>query len=285
MGGGGPAQNLLNQIQSLGPAQGMNPGSRMSFGGAQSNGKKSPPSPPNLYGAAEAQSDIQNQYIGQQTLANRPNISTPFANQQWTRGPDGSWQLSSSLAGPYGQAANALGNQIAGQAGTPLPSGEAGRQAATDAVYKQYASRLDPMWNQREEQERTQLINQGLDPSSQAAQTEMGNFNRARTDAYQSALRDAATAGMQQQALSFGQDVMGRQIPFQQLQQLQGLTATPGFNAAGQYQAPDYLGAAGALGQMGMQNFGAQQQKKGNTFGGLSSLGGAGLMALGMRRP
>jgi len=260
----------------------------MDFGGGSGGSKKSPSAPPNLYGAAETMSDLQNQYIGQQTMQNRPNISTPFATEQWGVGPDGRPTLTTGFSGPLAGAATGIQNQIAGQAGTPLPTGEAGRQAASDAVYNQYASRLDPQWNQRQSALESQMVNQGLgDPftgsGNAGASVAAGDFNRARNDAYTSAMRDAAVTGMGQQALSFQQDLAGRNLPFQQLQSLQGLTQTPGFNAAGQFQAPNYLGAAEAMGGFGAQNFAAQQAKKGNTFGGLGSLGGgiAGLIGRG----
>ncbi len=250
---------------------------RQNFGGGGGGGGKKggPPKLPDLYGAAEAQGRSSQDAINAQTAANRPNISTPFANQQWQRGPDGQWNMSNSLAGGLGDASGAIQNQIARQAGTSIPTGEEGRRAASDAVYQQYQSRLDPQWNQREDALRSQLINQGLDPSSAASSRASGDFNRARNDAYGGAMRDAAVTGMGQQALNFQQDVQGRQLPFQQLQGLQGLTQMPGFNAAGAWQPTNYLGAGLGMGSLGAQQYQASQNKKGNTFGGLGQLGGA----------
>jgi hypothetical protein len=68
------------------------------------------------------------------------------------------------------------------------------RKRAEDAIYRRASSRLDPQFQQREAAMRTQLINQGLDPQSEAFQAEMGAFNRGRNDAYQGAL-DASIMG------------------------------------------------------------------------------------------
>lgn len=76
-----------------------------------------------------------------------------------------------------------------------LSGGEGARKQAQDAYYQQAVSRLDPMWSQREEAQRTRLLNQGLDPTSEASQTEMANLGRERNDAYDSAMRASVLAG------------------------------------------------------------------------------------------
>lgn len=57
-------------------------------------------------------------------------------------------------------------------------------QSGGDAAKFQVEQRLDPTWNHKEEMLRTRLLNQGLDPSSEASQNTMGQFGRDRNDAY-----------------------------------------------------------------------------------------------------
>lgn len=72
--------------------------------------------------------------------------------------------------------------------------------------------RLDPTWNHREEGMRTRLLNQGLDPTSEASQNAMGQFGRDRNDAYASAIngaqdsayRNALNTWMAQQNVNLG---------------------------------------------------------------------------------
>ena len=48
---------------------------------------KSPPTPPDYVGAAQAQGQSSQQLSAAQTAANRPNINTPFGSQAWTVSP------------------------------------------------------------------------------------------------------------------------------------------------------------------------------------------------------
>lgn len=69
------------------------------------------------------------------------------------------------------------------------------RQSAIDAAYGQATSRLDPMWENKEESMRTRLLNQGLDPDSEASRNASAQFGRDRNDAYTSAQRNATLLG------------------------------------------------------------------------------------------
>ncbi len=115
-----------------------------------------------------------------------------------------------------------------------LDYGAGAAQGARDAAYNQAASRLDPMFDQRESKLRTQLLNQGLDPSSQAYSTALENFGRDRNDAYAGAQNAAFGQGMAAQNQSFGQSQMarqqmlaemlqGRSVPLQEYGALTGL--------------------------------------------------------------
>lgn len=105
----------------------------------------------------------------------------------------------------------------------------ADRNAVTDSEFNRARSRLDPMFQQAEDRERTRLANQGLSQNSSAYQTSMGNFDRSRNDAYDTALSSAVRAGSDQQQRLFDQSVaqgqFANQAAGQQYGQNQGLAA------------------------------------------------------------
>src|SRR5713101_4507940 len=181
-------------------------------------GKQSAPTPPDFMGAASLQGRLGQQNVREATIANRPNISTPFGSQMWTQTPIGGggaggkfggpaggpmgetasgpqqvaglqqgpppafgrgqtyqgqspiggdggksgntagsagfqpsqWTMNNQLSAPLGAANENIQNQIATQSGTPLPSGEESRRAATEGVSALGRARLDPIWQQRE---------------------------------------------------------------------------------------------------------------------------------------
>lgn len=221
------------------------------------------------------------QQAGAQQLANnRLNTSNPFASQ--TFNPDGS--VSQQFKGGMGQAFGGLQNQIAGLGQgmdwsqfAPLGNGDQARQQAFDASYGQSTSRLDPMWNQRENQARTRLLNQGLAEDSEAYKNAMGDLSRDRNDAYTSALNMAqgqATSagdsvfrnnmGARQQAIQ--EALKRRGMPMEEMQGLQGfLSGQPTYNADN-----STLASGLASGQMGVQGaqglFGMNQQQFNNRF-------------------
>lgn len=210
----------------------------------------------------------------QQTANNRLNTSSPFASQ--TFGEDGS--VSSQFAGGefggLGQAAAGLQQQVAGlakpmdwsQFGT-VGTGDQARQQAIDASYGQATSRLDPQWNQRQDSERTRLMNQGLDPSSEAFRGEMDAFGRQRNDAYSSAMNGAIGQGTAAGDSAFRNNLLSQQsaianalrqrgMPMQEMQQLMGfLGQQPQYNA-------DSSTLAGAMGSAGIAQNVAEQERR-----------------------
>lgn len=112
----------------------------------------------------------------------------------------------------FQDAANQMGPDIDWSSfGGMSPSGGEARDQAITAAYDQAASRLNPMWDQREERMRTQLLNQGLDAGSEAYDNQMDDFGRQRTDAFQSALNSAIGQGTQAGESIFRQGMMSRQ--------------------------------------------------------------------------
>ena len=206
--------------------------------------------------------------VSQQEAGNHPNQTNAFgAGSQWTKGPNGQWTQTQTLGGQLGQGAQNLEGAIAGQ--DPNAVGHARDQSITSA-YNQAQSRLDPQWAQREEQTRSQLLNQGLDPGSEGSQVEMGNFNRSRNHAYSSAMNNAISQGNQGTMA----ELASQNAPYQQLGELNGLTQQGPNPGGGQY-----LPAAMAQYQGALQNYGIQQQGKNSSLGGLANLGGLGILA------
>lgn len=244
---------------------------------------KQAPAPPNYQQVAE-----------QQTQANRPNQTNAFGGQvRWEQGPNGQWTQTQGFGGLLGGASSALQGQAAAALGQPadfsqfnVGTGDEARQQAVDAAYQQAASRLDPQWAQREEQMRTQLLNQGLDPSSEAYQNAMGNLGRERNDAYSGAMNSAIGQGTAAGESAFRQNLMsaqanlanllrGRQLPLEEMQQLQGL-----LQQAGVPQTNDLMTGAVAQGNADMARWQAENGANADVAGGAASLLGTGLSFL-----
>ncbi|AAK94389.1 virion structural protein [Myxococcus phage Mx8] len=252
---------------------------------------KQAPAPPDFRGAAEQQSQASQQSINQQTQANRPNINTPWASQQWTQGPNGSWGMQTSFNGPLGDASNAVQQQLATSLSQPLDfsglpgvsSGDAARNQAIESAYSQATSRLDPQWQRREDAERTRLLNQGLSEGSEAYRNAQSEFGQQRNDAYTSAMASAIGQGTAAGQAVFNQDMAARQNamaellrqrgqPMAEAQALQGFLSMPGFNNAGAYSPTDYLGAAMGQHNANMGQWQASNQANADVFGGLMNV-------------
>jgi hypothetical protein len=264
-----------------------------SGGGGQDGGKKSAPPASDYVGAVREQAEQQRQLLNEQTQANRPNQSTPFASSQWSKGPDGQWQQTVSLNGGLGESSNALQNQLAEQMRVPLDfnslpelgTGESARKQTSDAAYSQAASRLDPQWQQTEERNRTRLLNQGLAEGSEAYNKAMDRLSQQRNDAYNqanfSAIREGTAAGQalyNQNLTSRNQKMQelltARRQPLSELQALQGFTGMPGFSQAGQGQAPNLLSALLQQDQGALMRWQMAQQGQADTIGGIMDLVG-----------
>lgn len=252
---------------------------------------KQAPSSPDFKGAAQ-------ETARQGAQLNRPNTANAFgAGTNWTTGPDGTPQLTQTLGGGLGQAATGLQQQAAGlgtgmdwnQFGA-MPTGDAARQQAIDAAYGQSASRLNPMFEQRENAERSRLLNSGIPEGSEAYNNAMSNLSRDRNDAYQGALNSAIGQGTAAGQAIFNQGLQGRQQsisealrrrgqPLEELAQLQGFTQQPGFN---QVQGPNLLGAAQMGGQYGLDAWRSGNQANSDLAGGIFDLLRSGVGIAGM---
>jgi hypothetical protein len=202
-----------------------------------------------------------------QTSANRLNTSNPFASQTFNE--DGT--TSTQFTGGLGQAATGLQNQAAGL-GQPMDWGQFGkvgtgddaRNQAITGAYNQATSRLDPQWDRRMAASQTQLLNQGLDPTSEAYKNQMQDMSFARNDAYGSAMNSAIGQGqaagdsvfrnnLLSQQNEIGNALRARGMPMAEMQQLMGLMGQPGYGQ-------DNTSLAGAMGSAGMAKAAADQK-------------------------
>lgn len=232
---------------------------------------KQAPQSPDYQGAAQQTGDASKSNVNQQTAANRPNQTNALGSQsQWSQDASGNWTQSSSLAPGLQSGANNLEGQIANQG--PLGNGEDARNQAITGAYNQATSRLDPRFAQADEQLSSKLANQGLDPNSQAYRNAMLQQSQSKNDAYGSAMNSAIGQGTAAQQATFNENLQAQNAPYQQLQGLLGLGGQSGFNAAGQAQAPNYLGAALGQGQYNMDAWQASNQANADLWGGIGGL-------------
>jgi hypothetical protein len=142
---------------------------------------------------------------------------------------------------PQGATASALpGNPLvtgidrsstpALQTGLSGAADPAALKQAQDATYNQMTSRLDPQWNNAQEQYQSQLVDQGIPQNSEAWNRAMDDFTRQRTDAYQSANNAAVSSGNDLQQQLFGQGATAGQFAnTAQNQAFQQLLSSAGF--------------------------------------------------------
>jgi hypothetical protein len=264
------------------------------YAGSKSD-KKNAPAPPDYQGLARETADLQHGLLQEQTRANRPNQSTPYASSTWAQGPDGSWTQGVQFNGPLAGMNQSLMQQAADATSSPLDfsgipgltNGDAARDQAINAAYGQATSRLDPQWQQREDQLRARLMGQGLTEGSAAWDKAMNSLGQQRNDAYTSAMNSAIGQGTEAGSALFNQSLAARQQgvaealrrrgqAFGELQQMQGLTQMPGFSQAGMSEAPNLLGAGGMQDAANFRNYQNHQQQVNDFYNTLFNLFGKG---------
>lgn len=144
-------------------------------------------------------------------------------------------------------------------------------QTAQDAIM----ARLNPTYQTREEQLRTQLYNQGVRPGTEAWDNEFRNFNQGLNDAYS----QAALYGINLDNQAHQNALQEQALPMNAIQAYANGTQTsyPQFqNYANQANAaaPDILGAAQASYGNQMNAYNANQASNSNFMSGLFGLGG-----------
>ncbi len=271
------------------------------------------PASPDYAGAASTQYNSGVQATQAQTQANRPNQYNPWGSTTWNQDGSGGWNQTvtlnpdeqAALTAQQGtqasrsQTAQGLNPLIAGNLSQPLDfsgvqkldTGAQARDQAITGAYNQATSRLDPRFSQESERLNAQLAAQGLDPTSEAAQTAQGNLSREKNDAYSSAMNGAIAQGTSAGQALFNQSLQGRQQGIgevmtqrenpinEQNALLNGqMVSGPnfqGFSQAGAWGPQQALTAAGLQGQYNLGAQGLSNQMWGDIFSGLGQLGGS----------
>lgn len=262
--------------------------------------------------AAERTQASQNEAAERTTAANRPDIHTSWADFNWNDAHD---QLSVNLS-PAQQAAldaqqrlqqgrsefaqsllggakQAFSSPLNYGALPGLPDAEATRSQAIDASFGQARSRLDPMWSQRGDALKSSLLNSGFSEGDAGYKNAMGEFERDRNDAYNSAMNSAIGSGAQAAQQMFGmgmgqrqqalaEAIQKREMPLNELNamlngQQVNMPGQPGVAQASPFRGVDYSGAANTAYNQGLDAYSMQQaQKQAEMNGWMSLLGGLG---------
>jgi hypothetical protein len=138
-----------------------------------------------------------------------------------------------------------------------------------DQAYEAQTARLDPQWNQRAEQNRTMLANQGLSPGGEAYTNAMRDFESARTDAYGQARLGAIQTMPQTYQLASS----AYNQPLNTLNALRtgAQVQNPQFGQGG--IPTNYSGAAQAQGQAQADQFGSDVGAYNAQLGGVAGIG------------
>lgn len=259
--------------------------------------KSSPPPAPDYQGAAVATASGNKDAAIASQQGSMVNQNTPYGNLNYSQtgtssqgnptytanydlSPVGQKLLdySNNSALGLGSLQNGAEQSVSNSFSKPFDLG-----SVNDIYNKSYdlnASRLDPQWAQADQQNRTQLANQGIDPGSEAYANQMRTFNQAKNDAYNQA-QQSAIATMPQ---TFQLANSVRDQPLNELNALRtGSQVTnpqfsqqPGMANVG---GPNYLGAAQSQYGGALNGYNAQVGQQNSFMNGLFGLGAAGIGA------
>ncbi len=246
------------------------------------------PQQPDYIGAANAQSYGSIQAALANNFMSQPNVNTPLGQQSWKQIGTNSVYIPGygDISIPKMQQDVTLSpeqqklyeGQTALQGSLMGQFGENMQKPGTlqDQAYSAITSRLDPQWAQREQQQKTQLVNQGLTSGGEAYDNAMRDFNQGRNDAYQ----QANLAAMQAIPL----EAQMRDLPLNEMNALR--TGSPvsmpqfqptQFNQGA--QGPNTLGATSQQGSWQQAMYNSQVANANAQKQGMMGLGSAALMA------
>ena len=151
---------------------------------------RSPPPAPDYKSAAEATGKSQqvSQYTPYGNMVYSADPSAPSGYRSTISlapGAQGALDTQMGLSTEMGKLAQEQIPGVREQYSKPMDQSSV--QDIANKSYEAQTSRLDPQWDQREEQTRTRLANQGLMSGGEAYGNEMRDFNQGRNDAYQQA--------------------------------------------------------------------------------------------------
>jgi hypothetical protein len=250
-----------------------------------------PPKPLNVKKVSGEQQAANTANAWQQSAFNRVNQQDQFGNQlnyaQTGKDAQGNPIFSASQQlGQTGQqfagGLGGLGQQYfqgaQGLLGNPADYTNAGTEARIDELGRR---RLDPRFQREGDALHTQLVNRGLDPTSEAYKAQMTQFGETKNDAYNQ-------LALQGRGQAFDEALRGRSA---QIEELQGLTA-PGLKYGMGAISPNLVNTPGVnVGNVDLtQLYGMNQAQKNANYqsqvasqhgmlGGLASIGGSLAMA------
>lgn len=273
-------------------------------------GGGSMPKAPDYKGAAEATAQGNLDYAQQAAAANRVNQQTPWGSLTYSSAgkdengnPIYNQTLSLSpeqqqLLNYQNQASLGLGNltnqglqYVQNQFSTPFDTSNLPARSLNPGQTGQDAimARLEPQFNKDQDRLQNQLLNQGLQPGSEAYRNAMTQFNQGKNDAYSQAALQGISLQDQARNSALQEDSFLRNQPLNELNALRaGSQLTqPTFNATPQQATtagPNYLGAADAQYQALLNAYSNKTASNNALMGGLFNLGGAAIGAFSDRR-
>jgi hypothetical protein len=246
-----------------------------------------PPKPLNVGKVSAEQQAANTNNAFQQEAFNRLNQTDQYGNQLKYKqsGTDGRGNPIYSVNQSLGQTGQQFAGGLGGLGmeyfqgaqnllGNPADYTNAGTEARINELG---ARRLDPRFQREGDALHTQLVNRGLDPTSEAYKAQMTQFGETKNDAYNQ-------LALQGRGQAFDEALRGRSA---QIEELQGLTA-PGLKYGMGAVNPNLVNTPGVnvgnvdLTQLyGMQqaqknaNYQSQVQNQNGMLGGLASIGGS----------
>ena len=210
----------------------------------------------------------------QTSSSTRPDVNNPFSTTQWSVGPDGKPVVNQGLSQGVMDAYGKMTPFDLGSFG-PVGTGDEARQQTIDAAYTSAQRGLDPRFRGMEDQQRTQLANQGLDPNSAAARAARAEMAGQKNSAYGQAMSSAIQQGNAAQNDVFRNNMMSQQqaianalrartLPLEDMGMLRSFMGPLNYG-----QGADYLGAAGMQDAAAMRKWQAEMQANSDLAGGI----------------
>lgn len=288
-------------------------------------GKKIPKAPdPNVVSQAQTQSNQET--AAYNAALNRTNTYTPAGSSEFTvtgTDPSGApiyrqdvklapdaqalYEQQMSQSRELGNTAQNMLGRVDQSLSTPLDTSKApklfgaddllgARRQTQDALYNRQAAYLDPQWQQREEQFRTRMANQGITEGNEAWQNAKFDEDRARSFDYGRA-RESAIAGALPEMAFLSDTARGnRGMTLDEMyrERAQPLNEFNALRSSSQVDMPQFEGAANVSSantdvsgnmwnayQANLDRYNAQQAGANNVMGGLFGLGSAALTGAG----
>jgi hypothetical protein len=218
-----------------------------------------------------------------QGLNNRVNQANQYGNEsQWTQGPNGQWQQTSTLGG-YGQEAatglSGLGQQYYGGVNQFMNNRpDMSSMAAFDKADQLWQQTEEPRMQRQRDAEMTRLRNMGFEGSAEGYQGAMGDLAQQQGDARarftlgaQGQMHSQGLAERNQEMGEFG--LLNPGVNFGMGAINSGQSGVPGINVG----SVDVGGAYNSAFNQQQQVYQQQMQQQNAMWGGLAGLGGAAL--------